>query len=41
MSKKSRKKFKKEIMDRYYGKNRERLLKKIEAIKKLKEFVQN
>jgi len=34
MSRKSRRKFKKEMMNRYYKKNRKKLLKKIEEIKK-------
>ena len=37
MSRKSRRKFKKEMIDRYFQKNRERLLKKIEVIKILKD----
>jgi hypothetical protein len=36
-SKKSRRKFKKEMMARYYKKERNRLLKKMEAIKPLKD----
>ena len=34
MSRKSRRKFKKEMMDKFYKKNRKKLLKKIEEIKK-------
>ena len=34
MSRKSRRKFKKEMMDKFYKKNRKKLLKKMEEIKK-------
>ena len=34
MSRKSRRKFKKEMMDKFYQKNRKKLLKKMEEIKK-------
>jgi len=34
MSRKSRRKFKKEMIDKYYYKNRAKLLKKMKALKK-------